>query len=97
MNHSQAIELLKTLISTPSVSREESGVADIVEQLSELKDLGFENKVLKIYTSFDGVSATAGHNGENKQKLKEKYGFKKIKVFGENGLQRRKVRIEVEG
>ncbi len=31
MNHSQAIELLKTLISTPSVSREESAAADIVE------------------------------------------------------------------
>ena len=70
---------------------------NIEEQLSEFKDGSFVNKVLKIYTSFDGVSAAAGHKGENKQKLKEKYGFKKIKVFGENGLQRRKVRIEVEG
>ena len=40
MNCSQAIELLKRLIATPSVSREESAVADIVE--SELREMGFE-------------------------------------------------------
>ena len=40
MQTTQAIELLKRLIATPSVSREEAAAADIVE--SELKALGFE-------------------------------------------------------
>ena len=39
MQTTQAIELLKRLIATPSVSREEAAVADIIE--SELKALGF--------------------------------------------------------
>lgn len=39
MNFSQAIELLKQLIATPSVSREESAVADIVEE--RFKSMGY--------------------------------------------------------
>ncbi|MBR5333525.1 MAG: M20 family metallo-hydrolase [Alistipes sp.] len=40
MQTQQAIELLKRLISTPSISREEAAVADIIE--AELQTLGFE-------------------------------------------------------
>ena len=42
MNFAQAIELLKELISTPSVSREESAVADIVER--RFGEMGFSPK-----------------------------------------------------
>ena len=40
MQTQQAIELLKRLIATPSPSREEAAVADIME--AELRALGFE-------------------------------------------------------
>ena len=40
MQTQQAIELLKRLISTPSISREEAAVADIMA--AELQALGFE-------------------------------------------------------
>ena len=39
MQTSQAIELLKRLIATPSISRDEAKAADIVEE--ELRGLGF--------------------------------------------------------
>ena len=61
MNHSQAIELLKSLISTPSVSREESGVADIVER--KFGEMGFlparkGNNVWAMATEYDAEKPT---------------------------------------
>lgn len=61
MNHSQAIELLKSLISTPSVSREESGVADIVER--KFGEMGFSpqrkgNNVWAMAAEYDAEKPT---------------------------------------
>ena len=42
MNTEQAIELLKRLIATPSVSRDEAAAADIIE--AEFSQMGFTPK-----------------------------------------------------
>lgn len=69
----------------------------VENQLEAVNKESLYNSVLKVYTSVDGVSAAAGLCGENKKRLKEKYGFKRVKVLPDDGLQKRKVRIEVEG
>lgn len=61
MQTTQAIELLKRLIATPSVSREEAAAADIIE--SELKVLGFEpqrkmNNVWAMASAYDQQKPT---------------------------------------
>lgn len=61
MQTNQAIELLKRLIATPSVSREEAAVADIIE--SELKALGFVpqrkiNNVWAMAAEYDAAKPT---------------------------------------
>ena len=61
MQTTQAIELLKRLIATPSVSREEAAVADIIE--SELKALGFVpqrkmNNVWVMAVEYDATKPT---------------------------------------
>lgn len=61
MQTNQAIELLKRLIATPSVSREEAAVADIIE--SELKALGFVpqrklNNVWAMAAGYDQLKPT---------------------------------------
>lgn len=69
----------------------------IEDRLNGGGNASYKGKVLRIYTSADGVSAAAGYGGENKKTLKEKYGFRQIKVLIDGKLERRKVRIEVEG
>lgn len=57
-----AVELLKKLISTPSVSRNEENAADIMEQA--IKDYGFET-----HREANNVWAIAPHYDENKPTL----------------------------
>lgn len=64
--------------------------------VSAIGDVSTDGKILKVFTSRRGVSSAAGYGGENKIKLKSVYGFKKIKVFEENGLEGIKVQIEAE-
>ena len=61
MQTSQAIELLKRLIATPSISRDEAKAADIVEE--ELRGLGFDpqrkmNNVWAMALEYDAQKPT---------------------------------------
>lgn len=66
---------------------------DIVEAIGDAETSG---KVLKVYTSPSGVSAASGLRAENKRKLMERYGFKKIKIIQASPKAKINVLIEAE-
>lgn len=66
---------------------------DIVQALQGMETAG---KILKVYAPPCRISAVAGICGHNKQRLTDRYGFKRIKIYKndtDNGI---KVKLEAE-
>lgn len=63
------------------------------EICSSLEGAETKGRVLCIYAPEGSVSAVAGHGGENRRKLYERYGFRKIRIFKDNC---EKIKVEIK-
>lgn len=66
---------------------------DICEKIGSADTCG---KILKIFAPPKTVSSVAGLRAENKKKLKDRYGFKAIKIYKSESISDIKVLIEAE-
>ncbi len=70
---------------------------ELFEQICiEIGGQSTRDKTLRIYVADDKVSVASGLNGRNKKRLKDLYGFRKIKVLKDGKNARLKVMIEAE-